>query len=346
MSEKIVTLPGDGIGPEIMQPTLEVLNAVTDELEFDEHLIGGASIDEYGVPLTDQTLEACRNASAVLLGAVGGPKWDSLNDPEDPSPSPEQGLLGLRKGMGLFANIRPIKPFPAFYNASPIKKSRLKGTEFIIVRELTGGIYFGEKTRTKDKATDLCEYTRAEIEDVAHIAFFMAEESKKKVTSVDKANVLETSKLWREVVMEVGKEYDVPLEHLLVDNAVMQMISHPAELDIVLTENMFGDILSDAGATLTGSIGLLPSYSMNWLRPELYEPVHGSAPDIAGEGIANPMAMINAAALMLKRLSMGDEALKIKRALGKVIDKDKVYTRDLGGTATTKEVTQAILKHL
>src|SRR5271167_3751986 len=298
-SHLIATLPGDGIGPEIMEPTVELLSALGD-FEFEEHTFGGASIDADGVALTDAVLDACRQADAVLLAAVGGPKWDTT-DPQ--KPRPEQGLLGLRKGLGLYANLRPVKPLPALYDASPLRRERIEGTDLLVVRELTGGIYFGEKTRTATSASDVCSYTAAEIERIARTAFTAAERrsAHPKVSSVDKANVLETSRLWREVVSALhAREFaDVELEHVLVDNAAMQLISSPRHFDVILTENMFGDILSDEAAMLTGSIGMLPSASLGDGRsvdraagaaddasptgrgPGLFEPVHGSAPDIA-----------------------------------------------------------------
>jgi 3-isopropylmalate dehydrogenase len=342
MAPKTVLLPGDGIGPEILPPTLEVLGAVGIELEYEEHLFGGASIDAFGVALTDETLEACRNADAVLLAAVGGPKWDTT-DPN--APRPEQGLLGLRKGLGLFANLRPVKPLPALYDASPLKRELIEGTDLVVVRELTGGIYFGEKTRTADSASDTCAYTRSEIERIARVAFGAA---RARVTSVDKANVLETSRLWREVVRTVhGAEFpNVELEHLLVDNAAMQLISAPAHFDVILTENMFGDILSDEAAMLTGSIGLLPSASLGAAGPGLFEPVHGSAPDIAGTGAANPIAMFLSAALMLRHgLRVEAEAAAVESAVDRALA-DGLRTPDLGGTATTTQATQAVLKYL
>src|SRR5579864_2519440 len=304
MSAHIVTLSGDGIGPEIMAPALEVLNAVGD-FEFEEQIFGGASIDAHGTALTDETLAACRAADAVLLGAVGGPRWDTT----DPSrPRPEQGLLGLRKGLGLFANLRPVKPLPALYDSSPLKRELIERTDLLVVRELTGGIYFGAKTRTSDRASDDCVYTRAEIERIARVGFRAA---RSRVTSVDKANVLETSRLWREVVRQVhGTEFpNVELEHLLVDNAAMRLIAAPRHFDVILTENMFGDILSDEAAMLTGSIGLLPSASLGGDGPGLFEPVHGSAPDIAGAGIANPLAMFLSVAMALRHgLGLDSEA--------------------------------------
>ena len=253
MAHHIVTLPGDGIGPEILAPTLELLNRFGD-FEFEEHPFGGAAIDLHGTALTDDTLAACKRADAVLLAAVGGPKWDTT-DPH--APRPEQGLLGLRKGLGLYANLRPVKPLPALYESSPLRRERIEGTDLLVVRELTGGIYFGEKTRTDDYASDVCAYSREEIERIARIAFGAA---RAKVSSVDKANVLETSRLWREVVMELhAREFPhIQLEHVLVDNAAMQLVSAPRHFDTILTENMFGDILSDEAAMITGSIGMLP----------------------------------------------------------------------------------------
>src|SRR5271163_648634 len=299
----IATLPGDGIGPEIMEPTLELLEGLGD-FEFEEHTFGGASIDADGVALTDDVLDACRRADAVLLAAVGGPKWDTT----DPSkPRPEQGLLGLRKGLGLYANLRPVKPLPALYDASPLRRERIEGTDLLVVRELTGGIYFGEKTRTGTFASDVCAYSSEEIERIARSAFTAAEmrSANPKVTSVDKANVLETSRLWRQVVTELhAREFaHVELEHVLVDNAAMQLVSAPRDFDVIVTENMFGDILSDEAAMLTGSIGMLPSASLGADGPGVFEPVHGSAPDIAGQGVANALAMFLSAALMLDRKS-------------------------------------------
>ena len=345
MSHRIVTLPGDGIGPEIMAPALEVLQQLG-EFEFEEHAFGGASIDAHGVALTDETLAACRKADAVLLAAVGGPKWDTT----DPSkPRPEQGLLGLRKGLGLYANLRPVKPLPALYDASPLKRERIEGTDLLVVRELTGGIYFGEKTRTADAASDVCAYTTAEIERIARVAFKAA---RRKVSSVDKANVLETSRLWREVVIGVhAREFpDVELEHVLVDNAAMQLVSAPREFDVMLTENMFGDILSDEAAMITGSIGLLPSASLggegSGPHPALFEPVHGSAPDIAGMGAANPLAMLLSVAMMLRHgLDLPDGATAIESAVEKALD-GGLRTPDLGGADGTASATRAVLDNL
>ena len=341
MSQRIVTLPGDGIGPEIMAPAIELLNALG-EFEFEEHLFGGASIDAHGTALTDEVLEACRSADAVLLAAVGGPKWDTT----DPSrPRPEQGLLGLRKGLGLFANLRPVKPIPALYDASPLRRERIEGTDLLVVRELTGGIYFGEKQRTATMASDLCAYTVEEIERIARVAFKAA---RTRVSSVDKANVLETSRLWRETVVRVHAEEfaDVELEHVLVDNAAMQLVSAPGHFDVILTENLFGDILSDEAAMLTGSIGMLPSASLGAEGPGLFEPVHGSAPDIAGRGIANPLAMFLSAALMLRHgLGLESEAAAVESAVQRALD-GGLRTADLGGGDATAQATRAVLENL
>src|SRR5207248_2914543 len=282
------------------------------DFETEEHRIGGLAIDEHGSALPDATLEACKRADAVLLAAVGGPKWDTT-DPD--APRPEQGLLGLRKGLGLFANLRPVRPLPALYDASPLRRDRIEGTDLIVVRELTGGIYFGDRGRADGRAYDTCVYTVEEIELIARVAFRTA---RAKVTSVDKANVLESSRLWREVVIRVHSEEFpwVQLEHLLVDNAAMQLVNAPRHFDTILTENMFGDILSDEAAMLTGSIGMLPSASLGDGGPGLFEPVHGSAPDIAGTGKANPLAMFLSAALMLRHdLRMDAEAAAVKSAV-------------------------------
>jgi 3-isopropylmalate dehydrogenase len=353
-----VILPGDGIGPEIISGALDVLRAVG-EFEFEELPFGGASIDVFGTALTDEVLASCRRADAVLLAAIGGPKWDST-DPG--APRPEQGLLGLRKGLGLYANLRPVKPLAALYEASPLRRERIEGTDLIVVRELTGGIYFGEKSRTPDAASDVCIYTVAEIERIARTAFGAA---RAKVTSGDKANVLETSRLWREVVSELhGREFPhIQLEHMLVDNTAMQLVSSPRHFDVILTENMFGDILSDEAAMLTGSIGMLPSASLADAgspagdldpgavsgadpRPGLFEPVHGSAPDIAGQDKANPLAMILSAALMLRHgLGLASEATAVESAVEKALDAG-LRTPDLGGTAGTAEATKAVLDNL
>jgi 3-isopropylmalate dehydrogenase len=339
---EIVTLPGDGIGPEVLASALQVLDAVAPDLTYEEHIIGGASIDAHGTALTDATLAACRAADAVLLAAVGGPKWDTT-DPDQPRP--EQGLLGLRAGLGLFANLRPVRPLPALYDASPLKREIIERTDLLVVRELTGGIYFGDKGRANGRAHDVCAYTEAEIERIARVAF---EAARSRVTSVDKANVLETSRLWREVVRRVHADEfpHVELEHVLVDNAAMQLVASPRHFDVIVTENMFGDILSDEAAMLTGSIGLLPSASLGQDGPGVFEPVHGSAPDIAGQGIANPLAMILSAALMLRHgLAREDAAAKVESAVDRALDAG-LRTRDLGGDATTADATDAVLKEL
>ena len=341
MAHHVVTLPGDGIGPEIMAAAIRVLDAVG-EFEYEEHLFGGASIDAHGTALTDEVLDACRRSDAVLLAAVGGPRWDTT----DPSkPRPEKGLLDLRKGLGLYANLRPVKPIEALYDASPLREERIRGTDLLLVRELTGGIYFGEKTRTEDTASDLCLYTTEEIERIARTAFRAA---RAKVTSVDKANVLETSRLWREVVSNLhAREFpDITLEHMLVDNAAMQLVSAPRHFDTIVTENMFGDILSDEAAMLTGSIGMLPSASLGEGGPGLFEPVHGSAPDIAGQGIANPLAMFLSAAMMLRHgLDLGEQATAVESAVQRALAAG-LRTPDLGGGSGTAQATEAVLENL
>ncbi|HVC85094.1 MAG TPA: 3-isopropylmalate dehydrogenase [Solirubrobacteraceae bacterium] len=338
---RIATLPGDGIGPEVLAAGLEVLAAVA-AVEVEEHIFGGASIDANGVALTDEVLAACRAADAVLLGAVGGPKWDTT----DPAkPRPEQGLLGVRKGLGLFANLRPVRAIEALYGASPLREERIADTDLLVVRELTGGIYFGAKTRTALAASDLCEYSVSEIERIARVAFAAA---RTHVTSVDKANVLETSRLWREVVSRVHAEEfpGVELEHLLVDSAAMALVSSPSRFDVIVTENMFGDILSDEAAMITGSIGMLPSASLGSAGPGLFEPVHGSAPDIAGAGIANPLAMFLSVALMLRRgLHLEGPAAAVESAVDRALAAG-LRTRDLGGSATTAQATAAVLGYL
>ena len=362
---RIVVLPGDGIGPEIVGAARELLGALG-EFEFDERLLGGASIDAHGVALTDEVLEACRASDAVLLGAVGGPKWDTTN-PD--APRPEQGLLGLRKGMGLYANLRPVRPSPALVGSSPLRQERIAGTDLLVVRELTGGIYFGDSGRDGDSAHDTCEYSAMEIERIARAAFEASQRRaegsgrKPRVTSVDKANVLETSRLWREVVGRVAPDYpDVALDHLLVDNAAMQLVSRPADFDVIVTENLFGDILSDEAAMLTGSLGMLPSASLGAEGdPGLFEPVHGSAPDIAGKGVANPLATFLSVAMMLRHgLDRPDDATRIEAAVDAVLERG-LRTPDLadGTVATpplpevppevevgTKEMTDAMLAEL
>jgi len=348
---RLVLLPGDGIGPEIVGATRRLLQAVG-EFEFTEHAVGGASIDEHGTALTEDVLEACRGADAVLLGAVGGPKWDTT-DPD--APRPEQGLLGLRKGMGLYANVRPVRPSPALVEASPLRPEVIAGTDLLVVRELTGGIYFGASGRDGDRAHDDCEYTVAEIERIARVGFEAARRrggDPARVTSVDKANVLETSRLWRETLGRVAGDYeDVELDHMLVDNAAMQLVARPARFDVIVTENMFGDILSDESAMLTGSLGMLPSASLGVNgAPGLFEPVHGSAPDIAGQGIANPLATFLSAAMMLRHgLDMDTEATAIEAAVDSALERG-LRTPDLASAEEeavgNEEMTSAVIDSL
>lgn len=347
MKAKIVTLPGDGIGPEVTASAVEVLRAVAErhghEWTFEEHPIGGAAIDLYSDPLPPPTLIACRNADAVLLGAVGGPRW---SDPKSKT-RPEQGLLALRAGLGVYANLRPVTVHPRLAALSPLKNEKLAGVDILFVRELTGGAYFGAKTRTPTQATDETKYTVAEIERVTRRAFALARARRGHVTSVDKANVLETSRLWRETVTRVAGEFpDVTLEHQLVDSMAMLLLTRPSAYDVVVTENLFGDILTDEAAALAGSLGLLPSASLGDGRAGLYEPIHGSAPDIAGKNIANPLGAILSAALLLRHsLGLEAEAAAIERAVDAVIARG-VLTADLGGKAGTRDVTAAVIAAL
>lgn len=357
MAERIILLPGDGIGPEIIAAARRVLDELG-EFVWEEHLIGGASIDRHGEPLTDEVVAACREADAVLLGAVGGPRWDEAVAKDPSAPRPEQGLLGIRKELGLFANLRPVKAIPALVGASPLKEKVIAGTDLLVVRELTGGIYFGDSGRRGDStAYDECAYSVAEIERIARVAFeaaiTRAAGDRPRVTSVDKANVLETSRLWRETVTRVATEFgEVELDHLLVDNAAMQLVSRPSDFDVIVTENLFGDILSDESAMLTGSLGMLPSASLGADGPGLFEPVHGSAPDIAGTGVANPLATLLSAALMLRYgLGMEEQAGRLESAVGAVLDQG-VRTADLftgsagESEAGTAEVTALVIAEL
>ena len=329
MKVNIVVLPGDGIGPEVTAAGREILEIVGDkfnqEFQLQEHLVGGAAIDATGVALPEATLEACLKADAVLLGAVGGPKWDDpLADVR-----PEQGLLGLRKGLGLFANLRPVQPHPALMNASPLKTSILQDVDLLVVRELTGGIYFGQPQgrftkNGEEQAIDTMSYTSSEIQRIADLAFRLARDRKGKITSVDKANVLESSRLWRQVVSQVAESNpDVELENMLVDAAAMHLLLRPSSFDVIVTTNMFGDILTDEASVLVGSMGNLPSASLGeglnqFGKPRgMYEPIHGSAPDIAGKGIANPIGTILSVALLLQ-YSLGLE--EISRAVEKAVD--------------------------
>ncbi|MEZ6022131.1 MAG: 3-isopropylmalate dehydrogenase [Hyphomonadaceae bacterium] len=337
----IALLPGDGVGPEVTRAAVEVLQAVGDRFDhrfsFDEHLIGGAAIDATGEPLPEATLAACEKAHAVFLGAVGGPKWDGAPK------RPEQGLLGLRKALGLFANIRPVLIYDALLDRSPLRAEIVAETDFVMFRELTGGSYFGEKRRTADSATDECLYTVKEIERIARAAFTAARARRGKVTSVDKANVLETSRLWREVVTRVHADYaDVKLEHALVDSTAMQLIRQPRAFDVILTENMFGDILSDEASVLGGSIGMAPSASLGESGLGLFEPVHGSAPDIAGRDLCNPIGAILSAGLLLRYgLKLHDEADAVEAAVERVIEAG-VRTTDLGGDMGCRAMGECI----
>jgi 3-isopropylmalate dehydrogenase len=342
-SHRVVVLAGDGIGPEVMAPTLRILDELG-SFSFDERLVGGAAIDAEGAAISDETVAACRQAAGVLLGAAGGPKWDST---DLGAPRAEHGLQRLRKELDLFANLRPIRPHAALAGCSPLRPDVLAGTDLLIVRELTAGLYYGARGRNGDGAVfDTCAYTEAEVERVVRVAFGRA---RRHVTSVDKFNVLETSRMWRTVTDRV-REAEFPgvgLEHLLVDNAAMQLLVRPSEFDVIVTENTFGDILSDEAAVLVGSIGLLPSASLGADgSPGLFEPVHGSAPDIAGTGMANPLGMFLCAALLLRfGLGLVDEADALERAVSASID-DGLRTADLGGSSTTREATDAVLAHL
>jgi 3-isopropylmalate dehydrogenase len=354
-SYDIVALPGDGIGPEVTSAALALLEAVSSRFDatFDvtELSVGGASIDEHGVPLLAEVLERCASADAVLLGAVGGPRWDTT-DPD--AVRPEQGLLGLRKGLALYANLRPVRPSPALVDASPLRPDLVQGADLIVVRELTGGIYFGDRGRRNGVAHDTCVYSVEEIERIARLAFETARHSSRRgrLTSVDKANILETSRLWRETVERVAGDYpQVELEHMLVDNAAMQLVARPRDFDVLLTENMFGDILSDEAAMIAGSIGLLASASLSEKGPGLYEPVHGSAPDIAGRGIANPLAMFGSVALMLRHsLDMEEAASTVESAVDRVLERG-LRTPDLSSRSDqpavgTEEMTAEVVKEI
>ena len=347
MKANIALLPGDGIGPEVTLAAVSVLQSIAEqyghEFSFQSHAIGGCAIDANGEPLPEITRQACLAADAVLLGAVGGPQW---SDPQA-KVRPEQGLLQLRALLNVFANVRPVKVFPRAAQYSPIKPDRLVDVDFIFVRELTGGSYFGKKSREVDAAVDECRYTVLEIERVAHKAFQLAQSRRKKITSIDKANVLETSRLWRETVNKVAQHYpDVTLEHQLVDSMAMLLLTRPADYDVLVTENLFGDILSDEAAVLAGSLGLLPSASLGMGSRGLYEPIHGSAPDIAGQSFANPIGSILSAALMLRySFGMEPEALAIEQAVADAVAYDEL-TRDLSGLASTEQMTQAIICRL
>ncbi len=348
----ITLLPGDGIGPEVVGEAVRVLDVIASKynhtIKYTEQLMGGCSIDKHGSSLTDEALADCKSADAVLLGAVGGPKWD------DPTAKdrPERGLLALRKGLGVFANLRPVKVHPALIDSSPLKREKLEGVDIVVVRELTGGLYFGQpKLREMkdghERAVDTLEYYDYEIKRVMELAFTLAKGRKKKVTSVDKANVLESSRLWRQVATKVGAEHkDVELEHMLVDTASMRLITGPAWMDVVVTENMFGDILTDEASVLAGSMGMLPSASLGESGPGLYEPIHGSAPDIAGKGIANPVGTILSTAMMLRHsFSLEAEAASIEKAVEQTVT-GGARTTDIGGKLTTRQMADEIIKNL
>jgi 3-isopropylmalate dehydrogenase len=340
---RIVVLGGDGIGPEVTQEAVKALKAIArkfnHDFQFEDRLIGGVAIDATGTPLPDVTLSACGSADAVLLGAVGGPKWSDPNAPV----RPEQGLLAIRKALQLFANLRPVTLHPALLDASTIKADVLRGTDIMVVRELTGGIYFGERTRTETSASDLCTYTVDEIERVTRVAARLALGRRRNLASVDKANVLETSRLWRSTVERIIKtEFpDVKLEHMLVDSAAMHLIKKPSSFDVIVTENMFGDILTDEASMLAGSLGLLPSASLGAGLLGLYEPIHGSAPDIAGKGIANPYGTILSAAMLLRHsLELPDEAKHLEKAVADAVSAG-ILTADIAPAGKAVSTLQA-----
>src|SRR5687767_5527877 len=351
ITAKIVILGGDGIGPEVTHEGLRVLEAVASrfghDFKFEAHLIGGAAIDQTQSALPAPTVSACGTADAVLLGAVGGPKWSDPNA----RVRPEQGLLGLRKALNLFANLRPVTLHPELADASPLKADVLQGTDIMVVRELTGGIYFGEKKRGPDWASDLCTYTVEEIQRVARVAGRLAQGRRKSVVSVDKANVLETSRLWRSTVEELMRDEfpDVKLEHMLVDSAAMHLIRKPSSFDVIVTENMFGDILTDEASMLAGSLGLLPSASVGAGKLGVYEPIHCSAPDIAGRGIANPYAtMLSAAMLLRHSLDLHDEAAAVEKAVAASISAG-VRTANIASSesvASTSDAGEAVVSRL
>ena len=352
MTAKIVVLGGDGVGPEVAREAVRVLEAAGRkfgiELEFRDELIGGIGYDEAGSPLPDATLEACRAADAVFLGAVGGPKWADI----PVAMRPEQGLLGLRKALGLFANLRPVATIPETIESSPLKPEKLEGVDIIVVRELTGGIYFGRKERTADSAIDTCEYTVGEIERVCRVAGRLAQDRRGKVTSIDKANVLETSRLWRDVATRVFRDEfpELEIEHLLVDAAAMHLLSRPADFDVMVTENMFGDILTDEASMLPGSMGMLASASLGEGRLGLYEPIHGSAPDIAGKGIANPVGAVLSGALLLRYSLAAPAAADAIEAAVRSALAAGARTRDIAAKGVpalgTREFGDAILRYL
>jgi 3-isopropylmalate dehydrogenase len=341
---RIVVLPGDGIGPEIVAEARECLELLSSHFDlglvFEEHDFGGIAIDRHGGPLPEATLDACRGADAILLGAVGGPTWDKAKQ------RPEAALLELRKALELFANLRPARVLRGIEALSPLRPEIAISADVLIVRELTGGIYFGDKTLETDRASDVCEYTREEIERIAHVAFKAAQARRKKLTSVDKANVLSTSKLWRDVVEDVARSYpDVTLDHLLVDAAAMLIVTSPTSFDVIVTDNMFGDILSDELSVIAGSIGLLGSASLGSGKVALFEPIHGSAPDLAGKDVANPAGAIASAAMLLDHLGHAAAARLLDTAIEETVREGK-RTRDLGGDLGCAAFGQAVRRNL
>lgn len=352
LNYKITLLPGDGIGPEVVHEATKVLDVLAKKynhtFNFQERLMGGCSIDKFGKSITDETLADCKNSDSVLLGAVGGPKWD---DPKAKD-RPELGLLALRKGLGVFANLRPVKVHPSLIDASPLKPEKLKDVDIIVVRELTGGLYFGqpkmrEMVNGNERAVDTLEYFDYEIKRIIELAFKLADGRKQKVTSVDKANILESSRMWRQIASNVATVNPaIQIEHTLVDTAAMRLITSPASFDVIVTENMFGDILTDEASVLAGSMGMLPSASLSETTVGLYEPIHGSAPDIAGQGIANPIGTILSCALMLRySFKLEDEACAIEKAVEQAIA-NGARTADLGGTLKTHQMTDEIIKNI
>ncbi len=347
MKASIQLLPGDGIGPEIVASAKAVLSAIAErfghDFRFAEAPIGGAALDLGLPPLPDDTLAACRSADAILLGAVGGPKWDG----NPPGQRPEQGLLALRQGLGLFANLRPIRPHPALAAASPIKAEILEGVAMLVVRELTGGIYFGDRQEGDDEASDLCTYSRGEISRVVQKAAELAKARRGRLIQVDKANVLATSRLWRQITDQVLVDYpEVEHQHLLVDAAAMHLIASPRDFDVLVTENLFGDILTDEAAMLCGSLGMLPSAALGAGSLGLYEPAHGSAPDLAGTDSANPMATLLSAAMLLRySLALPKEAEALEKALWQCVEQGQI-SADLGGNLGTRAITRALVARL
>ena len=351
MKANITIMSGDGVGPEITREAVKVLQAIESvfdhDFSLDEVLFGGIAIDETGTPYPEETQDSCKHSDAVLLGAVGGPKWSDPNMKVRPE---KEGLLEMRADLGIYANIRPIKTYPELIDNSPIKNRYLKNIDMVFVRELTGGIYFGEKKKSDTSASDICEYSKVEIERITRVAANIAQSRRKKITSVDKANVMATSQLWRSTTTElIKKEYnELELEHIFIDAATMHLLSRPADFDVILTDNLFGDILTDEAAMLTGSIGMLPSACLGENSFGVYEPIHGSAPDISNQGIANPCGAILSAAMLLQySLNLEDEAQAIEQSIGGVI-KEGILTKDLtdSGYVSTKEMGTAVAKKI